>query len=155
VIDWVLPKDLKVTLGLVKALQTEKAAVGDMVEFAVTRNAALRKQVWLERGARVVMRVGFLRCVEAPVTGCAIGLIPQSFTAGNKSGRFAAEREEPSLGAMLSHMGPATRSMAVSLRLADADLPAGASLLIFRGRQLNTNFQTVWRTLESSGDQAP
>ncbi|MCL4794809.1 MAG: hypothetical protein KJZ84_09605 [Bryobacteraceae bacterium] len=155
VIDWVLPKDLKVTLRPTAAQPAEKLAIGDTIEFTVWRDAAQRREVWLPRGALVRMRVTYLRCVEAPISGCVLGLHPDTFETGNKSGRFVAEREEPPLTSMIAAMGPATRSMTLSLRLADASTAEGSSLLIFRGRQLNANFQTVWRTLEVPGAQDP
>lgn len=155
VIHWVLPKDLKVTLRPTVAQSAEKLAIGDTIEFTVWRDATQRREVWLPKGALVRMRVTNLRCVETPLSGCVLALLPDSFEAGNKSGRFAASQEEPPLSSMLTAMGPATRSMTLSLRLAEVRATEGSSLLIFRGHTLNPNFQTVWRTLEVSGAQDP
>lgn len=155
VIDWVLPKGLPVALRLTAALSAVETAIGDAVEFNVVKDAALRKQVWLERGARITMRVALVRCVTAPVSACLIALIPQGFTSANKTGRFLAECEQPPLSAMLQQMSPNNRSLLLSLKLGELNLPPNSSLILFRGRRLDPNYQTVWRTLDTSGEQAP
>ena len=155
VVDWVLPKDLKVTLRTEAAVRMETMAVGDTVEMVVWRNAEQNRAVWLEKGAKVKMRVALQRCAEAPVTACVLGLIPEGFEWGSKSGEFRAAMEEPALETMLRILGQAARGVGVALQLKREQIPEGASLLVFRGRQLNPNFQTVWRTLEVSGAQDP
>lgn len=155
VIDWTLPKDLRVTMRLAGELQAAKAAIGDAVEFTVWRDAAQRREVWLEKGARVRMRVAYLRCVDSPTAACALGLRPESFEAGNKHGRFLARMDEPSMTAMLMQVGPRGVGQALSTRLGRDYLPEGASLIVFSGRRLASGYQTVWRTLEVAGEKVP
>lgn len=155
VIDWRLPKDLRVTMRLSGELQAAKTAIGDAVEFSVWRDAAQRREVWLEKGARVRMRVAYLSCVDSPIAACALGLRPESFEAGNKHGRFAALMEEPSMAAMLMQAGPRGVGHALSIRLNRDTIPEGASLILFSGRRLASGYQTVWRTLEVAGEKVP
>jgi hypothetical protein len=155
VIDWKLPKDLRVTMRLAAELQAAKTAIGDTVEFTVWRDAAQRREVWLEKGARVRMRVAYLRCVDSPTAACALGLRPEAFEAGNKHGRFAALMEEPSMTAMLMQAGPRGVGQAMSIRLSRDTIPEGASLIVFSGRRLASGYQTVWRTLEVAGEKVP
>lgn len=155
VIDWKLPKDLRVTLRLSAELLARKTAVGDPVEFTVQRDATQRRESWLSKGARVRMRVAYLRCVDSPVAACALALRPESFEDGNKQGSFTARMEEPALAAMLAQIGPRGVSQALTTRLRDDYLPPGSSLLLFSGRRLASNYQTVWRTLENSGGKDP
>jgi hypothetical protein len=154
-VDWVLPKDLKVTLRTKAAVRMETLAVGDTVEMVVWQSAEQNRAVWLEKGAKVKMRVAIQRCAEAPVTACVLGLIPEGFEWGNKAGVFRAGMEEPAMETMLRILGQAARGVGVALQLKKDQIPEGGSLLVFRGRQLNPNFQTVWRTLEVPGAQDP
>ncbi len=155
VVDWVLPKGLRVTLRTEAVVRMETLAVGDIVEMVVWRNAEQNGAVWLEKGAKLKMRVALQRCAESPVTACVLGLLPEGFEWGNKAGVFRAEMEEPALETMLRILGQAARGVGVALQLKREQIPEGASLLVFRGRQLNPHFQTVWRTLEVSGAQDP
>lgn len=155
VIDWRLPKDLRVTMRLTGELQAAKTAIGDTLEFTVWRDASQRREVWLEKGARVRMRVAYLRCVDSPLAACALGLRPEAFEAGNKKGRFAALMEEPAMTAMLVQAGPRGVGQALSVRLSRDAIPEGASLILFSGRRLASGYQTVWRTLEVAGEKVP
>lgn len=155
VIDWKLPKDLRVTLRLIADLHAQKTAVGDTVEFTVWRDAMQRRESWLAKGARVRMRVTYLRCVDSPLPACALALRPESFEDGNKHGAFTAGMEEPALTSMLAQTGPRSTNQGLILRLRGDSIPAGSSLIVFSGRRLASGYQTVWRTLEGSGVKDP
>jgi hypothetical protein len=155
VVEWELPKGLKVTLRLGGGMRMETLAVGDEVEWEVAKDAQQNREIWLAKGAKVKMRVALQRCAETPVTACVLGVIPERFEWGNRAGEMRAEMEEPALETMLRILGQAARGVGVALQLKKEQIPEGASLLLFRGRQLNPNFQTVWRTLEVPGAQDP
>jgi hypothetical protein len=154
-IDWKLPKNLRLSLRLGAELAASRLAVGDVVEFTLTRDATQNREVWLPRGALVRMRVSYVRCVESPVSACALGLRPDSFVAGPKRGLFDAEMEAPALAAMLGALGPRSTGQGVINRIQRDPFPPGSSLLILPGRRLASGYQTVWRTLEGSGDKDP
>jgi hypothetical protein len=136
-------------------MRMETLAVGDEVEWEVAKDAQQNREIWLAKGAKVKMRVALQRCAETPVTACVLGVIPERFEWGNRAGEMRAEMEEPALETMLRILGQAARGVGVALQLKKEQIPEGASLLLFRGRQLNPNFQTVWRTLEVPGAQDP
>ncbi|MBI4891311.1 MAG: hypothetical protein HY821_11855 [Acidobacteria bacterium] len=152
-----LPAGLTVNLRLLKTIDLSKGAMGDLVEFEVTKDTAKGERVWLHKGTRVELRLDHIACRDFPSAHCFAAIAPGRFTDGNFTGAFSGEIIVPDLA----------RAMELGLRNAPPQLrtipfeigqAAPGSAIIFiggsRGR-LASGYSTVWRTLESRGVTEP
>ncbi|MCX7603338.1 MAG: hypothetical protein N2036_04600 [Bryobacteraceae bacterium] len=156
-VQWALPEGLEVRMRLVEALDLAKAAMGDPVVFEVTRDAARGGTVWLPKGARVTLRMDHIACRDYPVSHCFFALAPGTFFFENKSGEFRAELVLPDLARsmelLLRNVRPQLRMIPVEMGQA---APGSAILLVSGQRgKLPGGFSTVWRTLNTRGEQQP
>jgi hypothetical protein len=156
-VRWRLPAGLEVRMRLADTLDLARAAMGDPVVFEVARDATRGGQVWLPKGARVTLRLDQMACRDFPVSHCFVALAPGTFAFGNKSGEFRAELTAPdlarSLELTLRNVRPQLRTIPIEMGQA---APGSAILLVSGQRgKLPSGYSTVWRTLETRGEEQP
>jgi hypothetical protein len=156
-VEWTLPEGLEVRMRLAEALDLSKAAMGDPVEFEVTRDAEKKGEVWLKKGARVTLRMDQIACRDFPVSHCFFALAPGRFSFENKRGEFRAELVLPDLARTMEMV---LRNVRPQLRMIPPEMgqaAEGSAVLLVSGRRgrLPSGFQTVWRTLKTRGEEKP
>jgi hypothetical protein len=160
--SWSLPARLEVSLRGNQPFEYPNSAVGDPVAFTVARNASTRGQVWLPKGATVEGRVVGLRCGDQPDRHCFFTVHLERFTFQSgphetKAGPFVAELEEPKWQRVLTSSPVGRSARALQLISLEAERPQkGAGVFFFWvGRKASRPLDSVWRTLDSSGDAKP
>jgi hypothetical protein len=96
-VEWKLPAGLEIQLQAREPFALGRGAIGDLVEFVVTRNASMQKQVWLPKSAKVQARITNLYCAETPRAHCLTAFQLERFSFGNNEGTLRAMLLEPDL----------------------------------------------------------
>ncbi len=146
-IDWKLPPGLQIELRLVGKLNLRRAAVGDIVEFEVAKDARLKGQVWLEKGARVKARILEARCIQLPAAACGVALEPSEFTAGNKSGTLKATLIHPLILDQAASGLFGGQGVAAEMVRRLTTRTESAGLMMVRGGEVASGHASTWRTL--------
>ncbi len=152
-----LPLGLTVNMKLAKTLDLSKAAMGDIVEFEVSRNASQDGKVWLHKGARVELRLDHVACRDFPSAHCFVAIAPGRFTDGNFTGAFTGEITIPDLLQAMEISLRNARSVMRTLPFEMGQAAPGSAIIFMpggRGR-LSSGYSTTWRTLESRGVNEP
>jgi len=144
-------------MRLAETLDLAKAAMGDPVVFEVTRDAIRGGQVWLPKGARVTLRLDHMACRDFPVSHCFVALAPGTFAFGNKTGEFRAELAVPDLARSLEMTLRNVRPQLRTIPFEMGQAAPGSAILLVSGRRgkLPSGYSTVWRTLDTRGEEQP
>lgn len=154
-IAWRLPANLSVELKTTAPVDFSKAAVGDPVSLAVSKNATAAKQVWLPAGATVTARLISVQCEQSPMLHCFAYLRLESFSFENKEGVIRAGMEIPTLAQQVAARS-ALRRWPVPRPPGDPkNPPADVGAIFVRGTIWPKSSTMLWRTLKEAGGKEP
>jgi hypothetical protein len=94
-VEWKLPAGLEIQLQAREPFALGRGAIGDLVEFVVTRNASMQNRVWLPKSAKVEARITNLYCAETPKPHCFAAFQLERFSFDNKEGALHGVLVQP------------------------------------------------------------
>ena len=151
-----LPAGLRVQLNFKDSLDLKKVGIGDQVPLVVAKDARMKDEVVVPKGADFMARVADLQCVNTATSGCFLVLRVESFRFGNKEGEVEMELDAPRIeDSPWARM--VDRRSNVSL-LPDNIVrpPRGAGTLALRGGRIRVGagYPSVWRVLPPAASTA-
>jgi len=151
-----LPEGVKVPVRLNQDLDLTKAARGDLVEMAVSRDVLSQGHKVLERGAKVEARVEGVYCETKPYSYCFLLMRGESYDAAAQTGPFLGLLEQPTLEQELLQHRKIFATPGEQIPDEVIHAPKDLSVLLATGDgRLARGYPMIWRTLEIPGGPTP